>query len=82
MTDEELTAIVQAVKTVLTERDTSQRTEVEMLRQDLATLNARLQAHREASAESQQRMVHLLRSLRVTIETRLTLAIYLMLLSM
>ena len=60
MTDEELTAIVQAVKTVLTERDTSQRTEVEMLRQDLATLNARLQAHREASAESQQRMVHLL----------------------
>lgn len=60
MTDEELTAIVQAVKTVLTERDTSQRTEIELLRQALAALQAKFQAHREAASEGQQRMTQLL----------------------
>jgi len=60
MTDEELAAVVQAVKTVLTERETPQRTEVELLRQDLAALQAKFQAHREATAESQQRMAKIL----------------------
>jgi hypothetical protein len=57
MTDSELTAFVAAVKQVVAERDISARTEVESLRQDLAALQARFDAQRDANAESQRRML-------------------------